>query len=81
MLMKLGHRRVIIKQEVPKKSVKGSVDERECSGSEGDSDTDVSNTDEEVIGTVGMWSGATKKSRKGKQIVYICAGGRKNVEK
>ena len=63
------------------KIVKGSVEVRESSDSEDDSDTDVSSTDEEVIGAAGMWSSVTKKGRKGKQVVYVCAGGRKKCGK
>ena len=54
--------------------VKGSYMSEDCT------DSDVS-SDEEVIGAVGMWSSASKKGRKGKEIVYICTGGKKQCGK
>ena len=63
------------------KSAKGSVEVRENTDSEDDSGTDVSTADEEVIGAIGMWLSATKKGLKGKQVAYICDGGRKRCGK
>ena len=63
------------------KSVMGSAEVRHGSDSEDNSETDVSSEDEEFIGEVGMWSTATKKGRKGKQVIYICDGGRKKCGK
>ena len=71
---KLGSEGVAAPEDVRGPRIVRSED---SSDGEDISSTDVSSDEE----TVGGWSTATKKGRKGKQIVYICAGVRESVVK